>query len=167
MDILLGAGSGPLGKLLSGKNGALIMALLPVLLGLLGSAQTTKPSAKPTSKSKKPTKKTGLLGQSGSASGLESLVGALSSGGLGDIVGSWVGGGPNKAITPAQVKKGLGADAISDIAAQAGLSVGDTATGLSALLPVLVNHLTPQAAVPAPSVIDEALQGLSGLLPKL
>ena len=44
--------------------------------------------------------------------------------------------------------------------------MGDATTGLADLLPVLVNHLTPTAQVPAPSALDVALQGLSGLLPR-
>jgi uncharacterized protein YidB (DUF937 family) len=142
MDILLGASSGPLGKLLSGKNGPLIMALLPVLVGLLGTRNDK--------------------GQTG----LESLVDSLTKNGLGDVVGSWVGGGPNKRITPAQVKKGLGAEPVAAVAKQAGLSVGDASKGMAALLPILVNHLTPKAEVPQASALDVALQGLSGLLPK-
>ncbi len=161
MDILLGSNSGPLGKLLSGKNAPLILALLPVLLQFMSSQQTPK-AEPPTSKKKK---KGGQTSES-SQSGLESILGSLTSGGLGDIVGSWIGGGPNKSITPAQVKKGLGSDTVSSIAAQAGLSVGDTAKGMAALLPVLVNHVTPKAEVPAPSALDVALQGLSGFLPR-
>jgi uncharacterized protein YidB (DUF937 family) len=126
MDILLGASSGPLGKLLSGKNGPLIMALLPVLVGLLGTRNDK--------------------GQTG----LESLVDSLTKNGL----------------TPAQVKKGLGAEPVAAVAKQAGLSVGDASKGMAALLPILVNHLTPKAEVPQASALDVALQGLSGLLPK-
>jgi uncharacterized protein YidB (DUF937 family) len=149
LDILLGSNSGPLGKLLSGKNSAIILALLPVVLGLLGSSGG------------------GVLGGSKGKSGLDGLLGTLTSGGLGDVVGSWVGGGPNKRITPAQVKKHLGPETVKTIAGQSGLSVNDTAKGLAALLPVVVNELTPKAQVPHPSTLDDALQGLSGLLPKM
>jgi uncharacterized protein YidB (DUF937 family) len=142
MDILLGGGSNSeLGKLLSGKNAGLLITLLPVLLQLLGS-------------------------RSSGQSGLESILGGLTSGGLGDVVNSWVGGGPNKAITPAQVKKGLGPKALKQISAQSGLPAGDVTKGLSQLLPVLVNHLTPQAQVPNASSLDSALAGLAGLLPR-
>ena len=110
-------------------------------------------------------KSAGKSGKSGQ-SGLDSILGSLTSNGLGDIVGSWIGGGPNKKITASQVKKGLGAGTVKEIADQAGLSVGDTSKGLAMLLPVLVNELTPKAEVPHPSALDVALEGLSGLLPK-
>jgi uncharacterized protein YidB (DUF937 family) len=153
MDILLGSSSGPLGKLLSSKYAPLILALLPVVLQLLSSQQSGK---------EQPAGKSGQSGQSG----LESILGSLTSGGLGDIVGSWIGGGPNKKITPSQVKKGLGPAKVKAIADQAGLSVKDASKGLSMLLPVLVNELTPKAEIPHPSALDIALEGLSGLLPK-
>jgi uncharacterized protein YidB (DUF937 family) len=152
MDILLGASSGPLGKLLSSKYAPLILALLPVLLQLFSSQQSGK-------------EKSGKSGKGGE-SGLESILGSLTSNGLGDIVGSWIGGGPNKKITPTQVKKGLGPDRVKAIADQAGLSVGDASKGMAMLLPILVNELTPKAEVPHPSALDVALQGLSGLLPQ-
>jgi uncharacterized protein YidB (DUF937 family) len=152
MDILLGASSGPLGKLLSSKYAPLILALLPVLLQLFSSQQSGK-------------EKSGKSGKGGQ-SGLESILGSLTSNGLGDIVGSWIGGGPNKKITPTQVKKGLGPDRVKAIADQAGLSVGDASKGMAMLLPILVNELTPKAEVPHPSALDVALQGLSGLLPQ-
>jgi uncharacterized protein YidB (DUF937 family) len=158
MDILLGSSSGPLGKLLSSKYAPLVLALLPVVLQLLSSQQSGKEKSGKSSKSSKSSKS----GQSG----LESILGSLTSNGLGDIVGSWIGGGPNKKITPTQVKKGLGPARVKEIADQAGLSVGDASKGLSVLLPVLVNELTPKAEVPQPSALDVALQGLSGLLPK-
>jgi uncharacterized protein YidB (DUF937 family) len=144
MDILLGglAGNSPLGKLLSGKNAPIFLALLPALLGLLGGKNAQ--------------------GQSG----LHNLVGTFQAGGLGDIVNSWVGGGPNKKITPTQVKKSLGEELLGSLASQSGLPLGDVTKGLSQLLPVVVNELTPKAQVPAASALEEALQGLSGLLPK-
>jgi uncharacterized protein YidB (DUF937 family) len=143
MEILLGgmAGDSPLGKLLTGKNAPIFLALLPTLLSLFGS-------------------------KSGGQSGLASLVGGFQSGGLGPIVNSWVSSGPNKKITPAQVKKGLGPELLGQIVSQSGLTTSQTTRGLSTLLPALVNELTPKAQVPPPSALDSALQGLAALLPK-
>ncbi len=141
-----GSGGGGLSDLLTGKNSAIILALLPVLLQLLGSRSSA-----------------GLAGLSG-GSGLEGILGCLTGGGLGDVVGSWVGGGPNKSITPAQVKKGVPKQTIDHLAQQSGLSAGDVTKGLSQLLPVLVNEVTPKAKVPTGSSLDQALSGLAGLL---
>jgi uncharacterized protein YidB (DUF937 family) len=85
---------------------------------------------------------------------------------LGATAKSWVSTGPNKSITPAQVKKGLGAEALSSLASQSGLPVGDVTKGLSKLLPVVVNELTPKAQVPRPTALESALAGLAGLMQK-
>jgi uncharacterized protein YidB (DUF937 family) len=154
MDILLGSlgGNSGLGKLLRGKNSALFLSLLPVLLQLFSSKSSSQ---------------SGMVGgQASSKSGLEAVLGALTSGGLGDVVGTWVGGGPNKKITATQVKKGLGAETLASIASQTGLKPTDVTKGLTKLLPVLVDELTPRAQVPPPSALDMALQSLQGILPK-
>ena len=53
----------------------------------------------------------GLVGGEG---GLQGLVGTLSDGGLGDIVGSWVGAGPNKAVEPARRSVSLTSMVVTD-----------------------------------------------------
>jgi uncharacterized protein YidB (DUF937 family) len=166
MDVLLGGDTGGLGKILTGKNSSLILTLLPLLLGMLGSKSGSESGSKSgkSGKSGKSTKSGGR--KSSSQSGLEDLIGGFTSGGLGDIVGSWIGGGPNKSISAAQVKQGLGAARLNRLSKQSGLSTGEVAEGLTTLLPVVVNMLTPKAEVPVPSALDSALQGLSGLLPR-
>ncbi len=150
MNEILGGG---LGSLLGAGNGGAMSSLLPGLIGMLGgkSAGSTTTTGK---------------SASGPSSGLEEILGSLSTGGLADIVGSWVGGGPNKPITPAQVKKHVGAKKLADLSAQTGMPVNDVAQHLSVLLPGLVNHLTPDGKVPQGSSLESALAGLQGLLPK-
>ena len=58
----------------------------------------------------------GLLGNSEGGLDLGSLVSGLSGNGLGEIVGSWLGGGENASISPDQVTDLLGADKISEFA---------------------------------------------------
>ena len=165
--LLGGSGMGALLDLLGGKNGSQIMSLLPALLEMLGgtsgASKTSKSSKSKTSKTSRTSK---VASGPAGASGLEEIIGGLSSGGLSDIVGSWVGGGPNKSITPAQVKKGLGAKKIAQLSAQTGMPADEVTQHLSELLPVVVNHLTPEAEVPQPSALEAALQGLQGLLPR-
>ena len=150
MNEILGGG---LGALLGGSNGGALTSLLPGVIGMLGG----KSGSSTTKKGK---------GSAGASSGLEALIAALSAGGLGDIVGSWIGGGPNKPITPAQVKKGVGAKKLAELSAQSGMPVNDVAKHLSVLLPGLVNHLTPDGTVPEASSLDAALQRLQGSLPR-
>jgi uncharacterized protein YidB (DUF937 family) len=63
----------------------------------------------------------GLLGNQG---GLNGLVQQFASKGLGDIVNSWVGTGPNKAITPEQIQHGLGSDTVKQLASKVGVPTG-------------------------------------------
>lgn len=88
-----------------------------------------------------------LLG--GQGGGLGGLVQAFSRNGLGDIANSWVSTGQNLPITPDQIHKVLGAQQVSQFAAQAGLAPDAAGSTLAALLPALVDKLTPDGAVPA------------------
>src|SRR5262245_49027159 len=112
----------------------------------------------------------GLLGQLGSAlggnSGGASMAGELLSliqnqpGGLGGlvqqfqdkglagIVNSWVGTGQNLPISPDQVHSALGSDVVQQMAAKLGISPEMTSTGLTQLLPSMIDKLTPQGEVP-------------------
>ena len=94
----------------------------------------------------------GLLagGAAGSviSGGLGDLMKQLQQGGQGDAANSWVGKGPNKAISPGDLASALGADQIDSIASQSGLSRDDLLKGLSQYLPQVVDHLTPDGRLP-------------------
>ena len=104
-------------------------------------------------------------GTIGGPGGLAGLVQAFSNHGLGDVVSSWVGGGPNQPVSPTQVTNVLGPDTVNQFAAQAGIDAGQAGSVLANLLPELVNHLTPNGAVPQGNALEGALGGLlSGFL---
>jgi uncharacterized protein YidB (DUF937 family) len=94
----------------------------------------------------------GLLGGAAAGSvisgGLGDLLKQLQQGGQGDTASSWVGNGPNKAISPGDLAGALGADQIDSIASQSGLSRDDLLKGLSQYLPQVVDHLTPDGRLP-------------------
>jgi uncharacterized protein YidB (DUF937 family) len=151
--------------------------LLESILGVkTGAGKTTKSTkTTKTTKSKGTTK--GKAGGAGGAAallpallallgtgGLEKLIELFGANGLGDIIGSWIGGGPNKSITPGQVKKGLGPDIISQLSSQSGLPATEVTKNLSTMLPGLVNHLTPDGNVPNMGSLNQALAGLQSLL---
>ena len=96
----------------------------------------------------------------GGSGGLAGLIQAFQGQGLGDIMSSWVGGGPNKAISPSQITDALGPDTLSQFAAKAGISAGDAGSVLAGLLPSLVNHITPEGRAPE----GDALEGMLGSL---
>ena len=95
----------------------------------------------------------GLLagGAAGSviSGGLGDLMKQLQDGGHGATANSWVGPGANKAIEPGDLANALGADQISSLMSQSGLSRDELLQGLSQHLPDVINHLTPDGRLPS------------------
>ena len=90
--------------------------------------------------------------------GLGGIISAFQKGGLGHLTDSWVGTGDNLPVSGDQLTDVLGADKISQIASQLGMSQSDAAGGLAKILPDLVNHVTPNGQVPAShSLVEDAL----------
>jgi uncharacterized protein YidB (DUF937 family) len=95
----------------------------------------------------------GLLagGAAGSvlSGGLNDLLKQFQQSGHGDVAQSWVGSGPNKAISPNDLASALGADRINAVAALSGMSREDLLNGLSQQLPEVVDQLTPDGRLPS------------------
>jgi uncharacterized protein YidB (DUF937 family) len=118
-DILGGAGGGGLGDLLKGPLGG-------ILGGTLGGAAAGK----------------ALNG------GLGDLLKQLQQGGQGEAAKSWVGPGPNKAISPSDLGSALGTDTLEHMSDQTGMSQDDILGQLSRYLPHFVDQLTPDGRLP-------------------
>jgi uncharacterized protein YidB (DUF937 family) len=103
----------------------------------------------------------GLLGGAAAGSvisgGLGDLLKQLQQGGHGETANSWVGGGPNKAISPGDLANALGADQIDSLATQNGMSRDDLLTGLSQYLPKVIDHLTPDGRLPTDDEVSGRL----------
>ena len=80
--------------------------------------------------------------------GLQGLVSEFEKNGLGATVRSWVGTGPNQAISAEDVQRALGPDLLRSLSAKSGLSVQDLAQKLSQVLPQAVDKLTPDGTIP-------------------
>jgi uncharacterized protein YidB (DUF937 family) len=80
--------------------------------------------------------------------GLTGLVRDFEAKGLGGIIRSWVGTGPNEPITADQVLDGLGRERVATVAGAMGLSIETVAAQLAKVLPGLVDALTPGGKVP-------------------
>lgn len=105
---------------------------------------------------------TNMLANNGSQGGLGGLMEKFQQAGMGDVIGSWVGGGQNHAISGDQLGQVLGRDTLSNIAAQLGVQPGEAAGQLSQVLPGLIDKLTPQGAAPAQGLGEH--QDLFGML---
>lgn len=84
--------------------------------------------------------------------GLAGLVKKFTDKGLGDIAASWVGKGPNLPITGDQVRSVFGDDVIKQLAAKAGIAPEAVVVQVAALLPGIVDQLTPDGVIPEESV---------------
>ncbi|BAH39777.1 MAG TPA: DUF937 domain-containing protein [Gemmatimonas aurantiaca] len=155
MGLLDGALGQVAGSLLNGQGGAqggdaaqaMLGGLLQQFGGGSGSSQGLLAAAMT------------LVQQQG---GLEAIVQKLQSGGLGDVVQSWVGTGANAPVTGAQLQDALGGDVLQSVATQAGVSPEAAGTGLASVLPELVNQLTPGGSLPANS--GDLLKSVMGML---
>ena len=94
----------------------------------------------------------GLLGGAAAGSvlngGLGQVLQDLQRSGQGRTAQSWVGRGENEDIAPDDLANALGADTISALSQQTGMSRDDLLQGLSQNLPELVDQLTPDGRLP-------------------
>ena len=101
---------------------------------------------------------TGLITQHG---GVEGVVQKFTAHGMGAEAQQWVSTGPNPPITGEHVQKVFGDDAVRQAASQLGVPPTQAASGLAALLPTVIDKLTPNGQ----SVSGPDLQNnLAGLL---
>jgi uncharacterized protein YidB (DUF937 family) len=177
IDVLNGMQNGPRGQRNPGTSSGGMSPITMAILGLLAfkafksftgaqqsAHQTTSPGQLPAGTSNAGVRSGGGLGDL-LKGGLGSVLaggaaGSVLSGGLSDLLkqfqqsghsdaaSSWVGTGPNKAISTNDLAKTLGADKINALMAQSGMSRDELLEGLSQYLPEAIDQLTPQGRVP-------------------
>lgn len=69
--------------------------------------------------------------------------------GLGHIIASWTGNGPNLPISPRDLRTVLGEERVADLATLTGLSSDDFLVHLARLLPAAVHRMTPEGEMEA------------------
>lgn len=119
-ELLKGAGSG-------GSSGSQQGGLLGNLGGMLGGAGVG-----------------GLL-----SGGINELLERFNQNGQGETAQSWINSGPNKDISPPQLKQAIGADVLAKLEEQTGLSQEELLARLSRELPAAVDKYTPEGRLPA------------------
>ena len=98
-----------------------------------------------------------------STGGLQGLVDKFHAKGLGGIVNSWVGTGQNQPISAEQITQALGSH-VQQIAQASGTPASGVAQQLAALLPTVIDKLTPQGSVPAGGALAQGLAMLKNTL---
>ena len=79
---------------------------------------------------------TAMLSNDGGQGGLGGLIAKFQQAGLGDVVGSWVGGGQNQPVSGEQLTDVLGADTMAGLAEKLGVSQDDAAAQLFGVAPI-------------------------------
>lgn len=125
------SGGGGVGSKAGGANmGALVGALAPLVIGMLRNG------------------------------GLQKLIQGFQQKGLGAQAGSWVAPGDNERISGSDMRVGLGDDEVRQFAEQAGLPEDEAADVLAAVVPQVVNGLTPDGQVPSDDELEALLRQL-------
>ncbi len=96
--------------------------------------------------------------------GLQGLVSQFTQAGLGKQVQSWVGTGQNMPIGAADLVKVFGQGQMQSWGQEANLNPDETAGGLSAILPEIINELTPTGKVTQGNEFEALLGSLRGRL---
>jgi uncharacterized protein YidB (DUF937 family) len=100
----------------------------------------------------------GLLGGAGSSgsggagnllnNGLNELLDSFKQNGQGDTAQSWIEPGPNKEISPPQLKQAIGSDVLALLEQKTGLSQQELLARLSRELPSAIDKYTPDGRLP-------------------
>ena len=129
------------------------MALLPVVVSMLANrrggaapGQASMPGG------------FGGLGALAGIGGLGALLNRFQQNGYGEQAQSWVGTGHNQPIPPDALSQVFDPGELSEIASQAGVTADEARTRLSALLPQIVDQLTPQGRVPDDDQLDSSVK---------
>lgn len=80
--------------------------------------------------------------------GVQGIVSQLEQQGLGNTVRSWVGTGPNQAVSPAQLQQALDPQLLQQMAGKLGINPQDLLGKLAQALPAAIDHLTPGGVIP-------------------
>ncbi len=95
----------------------------------------------------------GMLGGAGAggllSGGIGQLIDTFKQNGHGEPAQSWVNSGPNKEISPPDLKTAIGPDALAALEKQTGLSQEDLLSRLSRELPSAIDKYTPDGRVPS------------------
>jgi uncharacterized protein YidB (DUF937 family) len=150
--------AGGMGGLLGGRSGRsnVVMALLPIVLGMLANRR----GGAGLGRAGVPGGLGGGLGALAGIGGLGALLHRFQQNGYGEQAQSWVSTGENQPIPPEAVSQVFDQNEMSTIASQAGVSQDEARTGLSALLPHIIDHLTPHGQLPSDDQLSSHVEQL-------
>jgi uncharacterized protein YidB (DUF937 family) len=90
------------------------------------------------------------------AGGLGGVLKHFQDAGLGDLVRSWIGTGPNESVTPRDIADALGPEVINALSQRTGIPRDQVTSILSQVLPQAVDKLTPHGRLPTNEELAQA-----------
>jgi uncharacterized protein YidB (DUF937 family) len=128
-DLLGGVLGGGAGAKSGGVNtGALIGALAPIVIGMVKSG------------------------------GLQKMMSGFQQQGIGKQADSWVSTGPNEGVSGSEMRVGLGDGEVRQFAQAAGIPEDEAADVLAAVVPQVVDGLTPNGQLPSDEELEARLR---------
>jgi uncharacterized protein YidB (DUF937 family) len=103
-----------------------------------------------------------LIADHSSGQGLGGLLQQFESAGLGHVFQSWVSSGQNLPVTGEQIQQVLGSQFVQQFAQQHGIDPNLASGTIARVLPMLVDHLTPNGQVPVHGQVQSILASLLG-----
>jgi len=86
--------------------------------------------------------------------GAEVLLQKFQQGGLGQVLNSWLGSGSNMSIDGGEIQNALGNDQLQSLADKLGTDVQGASGTLAALLPQVIDELSPQGHIKTSNTQD-------------
>lgn len=86
--------------------------------------------------------------------GVEVLLQKFQQGGLGQVLNSWLGSGSNISIDGGEIQNALGNDQLQSLADKLGTDVQGASGTLAALLPQVIDKLSPQGHIKTSNTQD-------------
>jgi uncharacterized protein YidB (DUF937 family) len=126
--------------------------LIEMFNSVAGSASSPDGSGQPRAQGDVPRGLNSILGGAGIGGllggGLSELLEQFTKNGQGETAESWIGPGPNKEVSPPQLKQAIGQDVLTALVQQTGLSQEELLARLSRELPTAVDKYTPDGRLP-------------------
>ncbi|MDE1190368.1 MAG: YidB family protein [Pantoea sp.] len=89
--------------------------------------------------------------------GVEVLLHKFQQGGLGDVLGSWIGTGNNQPVDSGDIQSAFGQADLQSLADKLGTDVPGASGTLALLLPQLIDKMSPQGQLDEQSLHDNQL----------
>ncbi len=126
--------------------------LIEMFNSVAGAAFRPNSGEQPRAQKDLPNVLSGMLGGAGVGSlfggGLNEMLEQFTKNGQGEAAESWIGSGPNKEVSPSQLRQAIGQDVLTDLEQQTGLSQEELLARLSRELPTAVDKYTPEGRLP-------------------